>query len=57
MEAELINEKTDSISLSKNSKGYTWDVKIYCDDLKNEQDKIIEELKKINNKMQENFKF
>jgi len=56
METELINEKTDSISLSKNSRGYTWDLKIYTDNLKDKQDEVISELKKIDTKMQDNFK-
>ena len=32
--------KQDSISLSKNSKGYTWDIKIYSKDLMTESDAI-----------------
>ena len=46
-----INEQKSSIKLVKNSLGYGWEVKLYKEDSKS----LIEELKKINDKMLKDF--
>lgn len=55
MEAEKINERPDSIKLSHNSKGYTWEIKLYVEDLELGE-AVINRLKEIDNKMVEEFR-
>ena len=52
---EQSSDKTDSISLSKNSKGYTWDIKIYNDDLWKNHLVIVQRLKDIDTQMNSTF--
>lgn len=53
---ELIkqNEKTDSIELTKNSKGYTWSIKIYGD-LMSEDNTILSRVEQYNKDIKEKF--
>lgn len=49
---ELKNEKQSSISLTKNSKGYTWDIKLYFED---DADKTLAEIERINNLLKRKY--
>ena len=52
---ELLNEKTSSVTLKKDSKGnYNWDLKIYFSD--ENEDKVLERLESLDNKIKEKFK-
>ncbi len=58
MSEQIFREKTDSISVSKTSTGkYSWDVKIYSNDLMvtGEQISVIEQIKNIHNRLLEQF--
>lgn len=46
-----VNEQKPSVKLTKNSLGYGWEVKLYKEDGKS----LIEELKKINEKLKKEF--
>jgi hypothetical protein len=52
---ELINEKQSSISIEKNSKGYNWSIKLYYNEAKTKNIEVIEELKRIDNKLKIEF--
>jgi len=39
-----------SVKLAKNSKGYTWEIKVYCDDLKEAEQTIDNMNKKLKEK-------
>ncbi|MFA5412895.1 MAG: hypothetical protein WC350_06130 [Candidatus Micrarchaeia archaeon] len=56
---EILDRKTDSISVSKTSTGkYSWDVKIYTDDLLDEEKcrQVIEKIRGIHTTLAEKFK-
>ncbi len=46
--------ESDSITLTKNTKGHNWEVKLYCD-TKEDTDKTLLRLKQINDKLQEEY--
>jgi len=48
---ELVHEGRDSICLTRNTRGYSWDIKVYGDDEK----KSLEKIKKINNTLLEHY--
>lgn len=52
---ELINEKQSSISIEKNSKGYNWSIKLYYNEAKIISDDVIKEIKRIDDKMKNEF--
>ena len=55
IEATINSDKQDSISITKNSRGYTWDIKRYYNfDSKNPEE-IINQIAEINKKLQEKF--
>jgi hypothetical protein len=57
MEKELINERQDSISLSRTSKGqYSWDIKLYYNIVETSHETIITKIAEINNNLKERFK-
>lgn len=43
----IFNKSQCSINLSKNSKGYTWDVKAYADTMEEAHKIVVEENKKL----------
>lgn len=53
MESEFTDfgKQTSSVKLIKNSKGYTWEIKVYNDDL----DLILENTKIIDEKLKERY--
>lgn len=56
-EKELINERQDSISLSRTSKGqYSWDIKLYYNIVETSHETIITKLDEINKKLKQSFK-
>ncbi len=52
---ELTNEKQDSIKLSKNSKGYVWEIKRYYDFSKTKPEDVIKQLGEIDKELKEKF--
>jgi hypothetical protein len=56
METSIINEKPDSISIEKNSKGYNWAIKLYYDGQKTQHKDIIVKLEQINNDLKDKFR-
>jgi hypothetical protein len=55
MSEETLAEKQDSIKISKNSKGYTWEVKRYYDFEKTKPEAIIKQLQDIDKQLAEKF--
>jgi hypothetical protein len=56
MNEETINtERQDSIKISKNSKGYTWEVKRYYDFEKTKPEVVITQIKEIDHQLAEKF--
>ncbi len=56
---QLLDRKTDSISVSKTSTGkFSWDVKVYSDDLMSveKQGAVVAQIEAINKKLGETFK-
>ena len=45
--SKILNKSECSVSITKNSKGYNWEIKVYDED----KDQAIEKLKKANDKM------
>ena len=54
-EIETTIEKQDSIKLSKNSRGYTWEIKRYYDFSITTSKEVIDQIRKINEQMQNSF--
>jgi len=54
-EEKLTNEKQDSISVSKNSKGHTWDIKIYFDADKRKASDVISSIQQIDEELKDTF--
>ena len=52
---ELTNEQQDSIKVSKNSKGHTWEIKRYYDFSKAKPKDIIEQIEKIDEELKKKF--
>ena len=48
---ELVKENTNSIEVTKNSKGYTWKIKVYD----NDSQKALEKILRINADIKERF--
>lgn len=44
---EILKENRDSIKISKTSRGYSWDIKLYYDNSSTDPSVIIEKLKAI----------
>ena len=51
-EEQLLNEKQDSIKLTKTTKGYTWEIKLYNNA---EADKTLAEIDRINEQLKKNY--
>ena len=51
-EEKLLNEKQDSIKLTKTTKGYTWEIKLYNNA---EADKTLAEIDRINEQLKKNY--
>jgi hypothetical protein len=54
-EAITNSDKQDSICISKNSKGYTWDIKRYYDFSNSKPEEIIKQIEEINQQLQKKF--
>lgn len=54
-EEKILNEKQDSIKLNHNSKGYTWEIKLYYDLDKITSAEIIQKIKKIDEELKISF--
>ena len=48
-------ERLDSIKVSKNSKGYTWEIKRYYDFSRMTPEAVIAQIDDVNKKLQEKF--
>ena len=55
IQKETLNEKPDSVSLKRNSKGYTWDIKLYYDCQKEGYEPILATLSEINSKLKQDY--
>jgi hypothetical protein len=55
MSQETLTEKQDSIKISKNSKGYTWEVKRYYDFENTKPAEIISQIEDINKQLSLKF--
>jgi hypothetical protein len=56
MEQTTISDKQNSIEVNKNSKGYTWSIKLYYNEEKVDSDTIIDKIEQIDRKLQDKFK-
>ncbi len=54
-EIKNISEQQDSIKVTKNSKGYTWEVKRYYDFSKKKPEEVISEIESIDKELQKKF--
>ena len=54
-EENLINEKQDSIKISKTSKGYTWEIKLYYDFNHKYYKDVFKELQDIDKELNKTF--
>lgn len=55
-EQNKTNEQQDSIKISKNSKGYTWEVKRYYNFEKTKPETVISQLEEIDQQLKTTFK-
>ena len=51
----LVDEKLDSIKVSRNSRGFTWEIKRYYDFQTKTSDEVLRELEQINQKLQQKY--
>lgn len=55
MEQQQISDKQNSISIDKNSKGYTWSIKLYYNEEKTTATDIINQIKQIDSELKAKF--
>ena len=56
MESSQLNENQDSIKISKTSRGYSWEIKLYYDIQRTKPEEVITRLGEIDNALKLKFK-
>ena len=52
---QTTNEQQDSVKVSRNSKGYTWEIKRYYDFSQTKPEAVIKQIENINKELQQKF--